>query len=91
MGEGGLGGGHHDGTSPRTDGRAGNLFIYQLQRDYGALVVTTATTVRKFLSVLASSLPKEGVCAYLPLLPQGLCGLAALPGCGILSGPREGV
>ena len=87
--------GGRGGGAPRwnvtPDGRAGNLFIYQLQRDYGALVVTTATTVRKFLSVLASSLPKEGVCAYLPLLPQGLCGLAAFPGCGILSGPRDGV
>ena len=63
----------------------GNIFIYQLQRDYGALVVTTTTTVRKFLSVLASSLPKEGVCQFLPVLPEGACGLAAFPGCALVS------
>ncbi len=73
----------------------GNIFIYQLQRDYGALVVTTTTTVRKFLSVLASALPKEGVCNIVPLLPNGLCGLAAFPGCALVScatiryAPRE--
>ena len=63
----------------------GNIFIYQLQRDYGALVVTTTTTVRKFLSVLASSLPKEGMCNIVPLLPDGLCGVAAFPGCALIS------
>jgi hypothetical protein len=63
----------------------GNIFIYQLQRDYGALVVTTTTTVRKFLSVLASALPKDGVCGILPLLPDGLCGFAAFPGCALVS------
>ena len=101
----------------------GNVFIYSLQRYYGALVVTTTTTLRKFLSVLASALPKEvrrcrrrkppasvkkrmtfcrtlchtlslkpvtwgncqGICVWVPLLPQGVCGLAAFPGCAVLS------
>jgi hypothetical protein len=63
----------------------GNIFIYQLQRDYGALVVTTTTTVRKFLSVLASALPKEGLCHIVPVLPNGLCGLAVFPGCALVS------
>jgi hypothetical protein len=63
----------------------GNIFIYQLQRDYGALVVTTATTVRKFLSVLASSIPKAGMCAIMPILPDGACAIAAFPGCAMLS------
>ena len=63
----------------------GNIFIYQLQRDYGALVVTTTTTVRKFLSVLASSLPKEGVCNIVPFLPDGACAIGAFPGCALVS------
>merc|ERR1712115_56156 len=32
----------------------GNLFIYQLQREFGALTVTLTTTIRKFLSILIS-------------------------------------
>ena len=36
---------------------AGNLFIYELQRDSGAVVVTLTTTLRKFFTVLLSSLP----------------------------------
>eukprot|EP01051_Picozoa_sp_SAG22_P017226 SAG22_NODE_2607_length_2390_cov_5.701004_2_plen_413_part_00 len=63
----------------------GNVFIYTLQRQYGSLVVTTTTTLRKFLSVLASALPVDGVCAYLPVLPEGLCGLAVFPGCAAIS------
>ena len=63
----------------------GNMFIFQLQRDYGALVVTTTTTLRKFLSVLASALPQAGICQYLPLLPAGVCFLAEFPGCQLLS------
>merc|ERR1711871_1303880 len=63
----------------------GNVFIYTLQRYYGALIVTTTTTLRKFLSVLASALPKEGICGWVPLLPGGLCGLAAFPGCAAIS------
>eukprot|EP00501_MAST-03F_sp_TOSAG23-6_P001287 GSMAST32.ASY1.ANO1.1335.1 assembled CDS len=45
----------------------GNLFIYQLQRDYGALVVTLTTTIRKLFSVLLSSLPVEGICHVAPV------------------------
>merc|ERR1711871_1162826 len=63
----------------------GNIFIYQLQRDFGALVVTTTTTFRKFLSVLASSLPTTGVCKWVPLLPDGACGISSFPGCALLS------
>eukprot|EP00941_MAST-03F_sp_MAST-3F-sp1_P000808 g808.t1 len=47
----------------------GNLFIYQLQREFGALRVTVTTTVRKLISVMLSSLPPAGVCEYLPWLP----------------------
>lgn len=32
----------------------GNLFIFALQHQYGALVVTKVTTVRKLLSVVGS-------------------------------------
>ena len=32
----------------------GNLFIYALQANYGALTVTTTTTLRKLLSVVFS-------------------------------------
>ena len=35
----------------------GNLFIYELQRQSGAVVVTLTTTLRKFFTVLLSSLP----------------------------------
>jgi len=63
----------------------GNIFIYQLQQQYGALVVTTTTTFRKFLSVLASSLPKDGICHFVPVLPDGACGLAVFPGCALFS------
>lgn len=34
----------------------GNIFIYQLQRNFGALTVTTTTTMRKLISVLFSVL-----------------------------------
>lgn len=34
----------------------GNMFIYNLQRDFGALVVTTTTTMRKLISVMFSVL-----------------------------------
>lgn len=34
----------------------GNLFIYNLQREFGALTVTTTTTIRKLLSVVFSVL-----------------------------------
>ena len=63
----------------------GNVFIYQLQLYYGALVVTTTTTVRKFLSVFASALPKTGGGAMFPVLPDGLCGFAVFPGCAMVS------
>jgi UDP-galactose transporter B1 len=53
----------------------GNLFIYQLQRDFGALVVTLTTTIRKLFSVLLSSLP-----------PTGVCNLVAFPLCAHISG-----
>lgn len=63
----------------------GNVFIYSLQRHYGAVVVTTTTTLRKFLSVLASALPKEGICGWIPVLPEGLCGVADFRGCALIS------
>lgn len=48
----------------------GNVFIYSLQRYYGALVVTTTTTLRKFLSGMSSHTLCIPPIALLPLLAE---------------------